>query len=96
MGWIQVLATKDSAFGPTGQFDYYYYVHSFAADDPDTDFVVATTDYGVTFPAVVIQDHVWGCQFHPEKSSNAGIAFLTSFVSFVQARVSTPETTVVG
>jgi imidazoleglycerol phosphate synthase glutamine amidotransferase subunit HisH len=33
----------------------------------------------------VIEDHLWGCQFHPEKSSAPGIAFLTRFVEYVAA-----------
>lgn len=96
MGWSLVTATQDSALGPSGKSEYYYYVHSFAAENPDDSFVVATTDYGVTFPAVVIKDHLWGCQFHPEKSSTAGIGFLSLFVSYVNSRVSSAETLVVG
>jgi glutamine amidotransferase len=96
MGWSLVNATRDSGFGPTGYSDYFYYVHSFAAEDADGDAVVATTDYGVSFPAVVIQDHLWGCQFHPEKSSEPGIAFLRAFVSCVQSRVPVAETVATG
>jgi glutamine amidotransferase len=66
-------------------------VHSFAASNPDGEHVVATTEYGVRFPAVVIKDHLWGCQFHPEKSAEAGLRFLESFVRFVNSRVPAPE-----
>jgi glutamine amidotransferase len=96
MGWSLVTASKDSPFGGAGYADYFYYVHSFAAEDADGDAVVATTDYGVTFPAVVIRDHLWGCQFHPEKSADPGIAFLRSFVDYVGTRSRQPETAAVG
>ncbi len=87
IGWSQVTAVTDSPFGPAGATDYFYFVHSYAAGNADPGTVVATTDYGVTFPSVVIKDHLWGCQFHPEKSSTAGIAFLRTFVNYVEANL---------
>jgi glutamine amidotransferase len=87
MGWSLVTATRNSAFGAAGSSDYYYFVHSYAAVDSELEAVVATTDYGRTFPSVVIKDHLWGCQFHPEKSSTAGLAFLGKFVDYVRTSV---------
>jgi len=87
IGWSQVTAVIDSPFGPAGATDHYYFVHSYAAGNADPVAVVATTDYGVTYPSVVIKDHLWGCQFHPEKSSTAGIAFLRTFVNYVEANI---------
>jgi imidazole glycerol-phosphate synthase subunit HisH len=84
MGWSLVKATKDSPYGAIGHSDYFYFVHSFAAVNSNLDAVVATTDYGMTYPSIVIRDHLWGCQFHPEKSSRAGIEFLGKFVAYVQ------------
>lgn len=96
MGWSLVTAVRDSPFGRSGWSDYFYYVHSYAAAESQGEAVVATTDYGVTFPAVVIQDHLWGCQFHPEKSSDAGIAFLRAFIDFTRTRVPQAETAAIG
>ena len=90
MGWSLVESIKDSPFGPTGFSDYYYFVHSYAAESIESPAVVATTQYGATFPSVVIADHLWGCQFHPEKSSDAGIEFLGRFVAYVTARAMAP------
>jgi glutamine amidotransferase len=84
MGWSQVTAITESPFGARGDSDYYYFVHSYAAHEANPEAVVATTDYGVTYPSVVIKDHLWGCQFHPEKSSTSGIAFLAKFLDFVR------------
>lgn len=55
-----------------------YFVHSYAAPiGPET---VATCDYGGVVAAAVERESVWGTQFHPEKSSSAGLATLANFV----------------
>ena len=90
MGWSDVVATRDSAFAKAGTHDYFYFVHSYAAVDIDSPAIVATTTYGVTFPSVAIREHLWGCQFHPEKSATAGIAFLRAFVDFTAERSTIP------
>lgn len=58
----------------------FYFVHSFAfvADDPAD--VVATVNYGVGVAAVVSRGRVTGTQFHPEKSSRAGLKILRNFI----------------
>ncbi len=60
---------------------YAYFVHSFHAHVPDPRHVVAMTDYGYDFPAVVAKDNVWGIQFHPEKSQDVGLQMLRNFVT---------------
>jgi len=56
-----------------------YFVHSYAAQLGDE--TVATCEYGGPVPAAAEQGGVWATQFHPEKSSAAGLAALTNFVS---------------
>ena len=41
--------------------------------------VVATCDYGGPVPAAIEQGNVWATQFHPEKSSDQGLAVLANF-----------------
>jgi imidazoleglycerol phosphate synthase glutamine amidotransferase subunit HisH len=55
-----------------------YFVHSYAAEHHDG--VVATCDYGGPVVAAVQRGNVWAVQFHPEKSSGAGLAMLGNFV----------------
>ncbi len=55
-----------------------YFVHSYAA--PMSDLVTATCDYGGPVVASVHRDNVHAAQFHPEKSSSAGKAFVDNFV----------------
>ena len=58
-----------------------YFTHSFAA--PVTSACAAATTHANTFAAAVEQDNVFGVQFHPEKSSDAGLQILKNFLSIV-------------
>jgi len=69
-----------------------YFTHSYAA--PMTDACVAATTHGETFAAVVERGNVFGVQFHPEKSSDAGLRIIRNFLEVVRdlsARVSRAE-----
>jgi len=55
-----------------------YFTHSFAA--PVTDACVASTTHGEPFAAAVEKDNVFGVQFHPEKSGDAGLQILRNFL----------------
>ena len=55
-----------------------YFTHSFAA--PVTDACVASTTHGEAFAAAVERGNVFGVQFHPEKSSDAGLRILRNFL----------------
>lgn len=59
-----------------------YFTHSFAA--PVTDACVAATTHAETFAAVVERDNVFGVQFHPEKSSDAGLQIIRNFLEVVR------------
>lgn len=58
----------------------FYFVHSYAFEPQFSEDVLATTDYGVLITAAVRRGHVWGTQFHPEKSSRAGFRLLRNFI----------------
>ena len=55
-----------------------YFTHSFAA--PVTDDCVAATTHAERFAAAVERDNVFGVQFHPEKSGDAGLQILRNFL----------------
>ncbi len=55
-----------------------YFTHTFAA--PLVEETVAATTHGVRFSAVVERGHIFGVQFHPEKSGDAGLQVLRNFV----------------
>ena len=64
---------------------YVYFVHSYFCEAPD-DVVIATSDYGPDFPAIVGRGSVLGVQFHPEKSQAVGLRMVANFVRFVAGR----------
>ena len=61
-----------------------YFVHSYYCDAQPED-VVATSDYGIDFPAIVARGSVVGVQFHPEKSQAVGLRMVAAFVRHVEA-----------
>jgi imidazole glycerol-phosphate synthase subunit HisH len=60
-----------------------YFTHSYAA--PVTPDCAAVTTYTMPFAAAVERGCVFGVQFHPEKSSDAGLQILRNFLDVVQA-----------
>ncbi len=81
MGWNQ-LTNHGSSPLLTGVPDgsYAYFVHSYYAETDAPAMILASTDYGVSFPAVVGQGKVYGAQFHPEKSQYTGLKLLANFM----------------
>jgi glutamine amidotransferase len=82
MGWNELKVTREHPLveGVDGQ--YAYFVHSYYGEPDDEASVVATTDYGIEFPAVIANEagNVFGTQFHPEKSGETGLTILQNFV----------------
>lgn len=64
--------------------DYVYFVHSFAAAPANRDDLACWTDYGAEVPAMVARGHVFGCQFHPEKSGPVGLTILKNFAKLTE------------
>lgn len=58
----------------------FYFVHSYVFVPDSPDHVLATTMYEVPVTAAVRSGHIWGTQFHPEKSSRAGFRLLRNFI----------------
>ena len=58
----------------------FYFVHSYICITKDSNLTIASCDYsGITIPAIVSNNNVFGCQFHPEKSSEEGLNILKNF-----------------
>jgi glutamine amidotransferase len=58
---------------------YMYFVHSFFAETTDPNTLIASCDYGERVTAVVQRGNYYGCQFHPEKSGDAGLLIYKNF-----------------
>ena len=76
MGWNALKLTKAAKLLEEGS--YVYFVHSFYAENCE-DSIAAVTDYGIPITAAVEKGNIFGCQFHPEKSGNVGLAILKKF-----------------
>lgn len=79
IGWNALRFRKESdLFRHIKNGDYVYFVHSFYAADCG-DSLIADCDYGADVTAAVQKGNVYGCQFHPEKSGDVGLAILRAF-----------------
>lgn len=79
MGWNQLEVIKtDPLTEGVKDGDYAYFVHSFVC--PVNEFTLATSTYSAPFAAMVRKDNVFGCQFHPERSSATGAKILENFL----------------
>lgn len=82
MGWDYVNIEKEEDPLVCGCMvpSRYYFVHSYHAVCEDPDNIVMSCDYGYSFAAAVKQGHIYGVQFHPEKSHRYGMQLLSNFV----------------
>ncbi|MDE6401824.1 MAG: imidazole glycerol phosphate synthase subunit HisH [Clostridiales bacterium] len=79
MGWNGLKIEKDCPlFKYTRAGEHVYFVHSYHAVNC-ADSVVATVDHGGAVTAAVARGHVFGAQFHPEKSGEVGLNILRAF-----------------
>ncbi len=62
---------------------YFYFVHSFCVETADS-YISLSTTYGEAFPAMVAHGHIFGAQFHPEKSGEVGLQLLRNFGRLVK------------
>jgi glutamine amidotransferase len=86
MQWnrLQFTQPDDPLFTGLGESPWMYFVHSLHGVPRDPSAVAATCDYGGTVNAAFRQGNVFATQFHPEKSSTAGLAMLSNFVAAVR------------
>jgi imidazole glycerol-phosphate synthase subunit HisH len=84
IGWrpLEPAASwEDTILGDVQPRERVYFVHSFAVDPEDKAMRLAEVDYdGVRICAAVHRDNLYGCQFHPERSAQAGLGVLKRFL----------------
>lgn len=83
MGWNNLSINKtDSLYEAISSDDFFYFVHSYFVSCNDYNDVLAETNYGNKFVSSFQKGNIFGCQFHPEKSHDAGLLILKNFANF--------------
>ena len=85
MGWCKLLPTKtNTLLGIQELNNWVYFVHSYHAI-PDDFKIIAQVEYGSEkLTAMIENDNLLACQFHPEKSGKTGEKLLKRWLSKVQ------------
>lgn len=81
IGWNNIKILKKNLITENLSDDSnFYFVNSYSFKIINSNELIATTVYGVEFPSIINKQNVFGTQFHPEKSSKAGIQILKNFI----------------
>jgi len=85
MGWNLVTIPDDmEMLAGIGGEKHFYFAHSFYSEVTDAEAKIAYTDYGFELPASVQKGNIFGTQFHPEKSGEAGLEVLKNFAGICE------------
>jgi len=83
MGWNEVSQTNHhSLWRNINNHDRFYFVHSYYLESKDENIVSAETLYSQKFCCAIAKDNIFAVQFHPEKSSSAGLQLIKNFVQW--------------
>ncbi len=83
MGWNSVVSREadSKSWATLGAEPYFYYVHSYFPVPADDAVIAAETTYGTEkFAAAIERPNLLACQFHPEKSQDAGLTLIRNFL----------------
>ena len=84
IGWNTVDYPRECPlFDGIPEGSAFYFVHSYHLVSADPSTIIGRTEYGVGFAAAVRSGNVYGVQFHPEKSSDRGLALLRNFAGII-------------
>ena len=86
IGWNDLsICMRDPLFLNLPDKSAFYFVHSYQFDC-DPAYISASTDYGADITAAVQRDHIFGVQFHPERSQRKGLSLLRNFIDFIELK----------
>ena len=86
VGWCKLNKTKKNTFIREGESNnWVYFVHSYHAVPQDSNIIAANVNYGSEkLTAMIVNDNLLACQFHPEKSGKTGEKLLRRWLSNIQ------------
>ena len=79
MGWNSIHGLKSPLFKNIEEGSFIYNVHSYYA--ADSEYSIATCNYGLFYSAAIHKDNFYGVQFHTEKSADTGDRILRNFLT---------------
>lgn len=77
IGWNQIRTTKNNSYLEN---DFFYFVNSYYVVPEDESIISSTCNYNIDFTASIEYKNLTAVQFHPEKSSEAGIKFFKKWL----------------
>lgn len=84
MGWntISVNGNNKGAYADFLELEneYFYFVHSYYVETPETEIIWSTSEYGLKFVSGIRRGNVFAVQFHPEKSQEKGLRLYRNFL----------------
>lgn len=89
IGWNSLMADEEKIWGNSILKDIrpgsnVYFIHSYIMVPKNKKEVVSNSEYGgFKFASVIAKGHIYGCQFHPEKSGQVGLAIIKNFLDQV-------------
>lgn len=84
MGWNQIRLAREHPVLDGLDGEAFYFVHSYYPEPADDADLLASADYGGSFCAAAGRDNLVATQFHPEKSSRAGLTLYANFLSWAR------------
>ena len=82
IGWNNIKILKNNLITENISDDSnFYFVNSYSYKLMNSNKLIATSNYGIEFPSIINNQNIFGTQFHPEKSSKAGIQILKNFIN---------------
>lgn len=87
MGWNNLdIQTESRIFENVTSEDFFYFVHSYYITDVSAESVLSHTRYGIEFVSTFANNNIFGCQYHPEKSHDAGLKLLNNFCNIASVK----------
>lgn len=88
VGWNTIKTlnadSQDNILKIVKENDHFYFVHSYVLEPEAKENILAQTEYGGhTFCSAVKSGNIYGCQFHPEKSGQAGLKIIENFINLI-------------
>lgn len=92
VGWNQIEGDRpDPLLTDIREGSYFYFVHSYYVEPDDPRDVLRRTSYGLRFCSIARRGNIYGVQFHPEKSQEAGKRLLRNFLSIAADSMAPPD-----